>query len=143
MTERQLHLFRSKRQRGEAAPSPLEFQTHCAVADTLRRWATPNWVWCHYPAGEKRADATGARLKRMGVLPGISDFLLFPPAGAPEPHVHCLELKRLGRRLSELQAEFQLWCKLNRYPFEVADNYETAVRILQGWGALRTGIHIQ
>lgn len=141
--ERQLNLFRSRRQRGEAAPSAREFETHCMVADTLRRWASPNWVWCHYPAGEYRQDATGARLKRMGVLPGVSDFLLFPPLGAPEPRCHFLELKRRGKKLNGPQAEFALWAQLNKYPFEVADTYEKAVAILKGWGALWSGVKVQ
>jgi hypothetical protein len=79
----------------------------------------------------------------MGVLPGVSDLLLFPPLGASEPHVHCLELKRRGGRLTEAQAGFALWCKLNRYPHAVAYSYEEAVAILKGWGALRVGVHVQ
>jgi hypothetical protein len=151
MTERQLHLFRSKKQRGTAAPPPLEFAVHCAVADTLRRWASPNWVWFHYPAGEERNAVTGARLKRMGVKPGLPDFMFFPPGvavgtacgGAASTRPHFLEIKRRGGRLTEHQAGFALWCKLNDCPFEVADSYEAAVAILQQWGALRAGIKVQ
>ena len=144
MTEpRQLRLFGGKNQRGRQAPPPLEFAVHCQLADTLRWWASPNWVWCHYPAGEYREDATGARLKRMGVRAGVSDFLLFPPLGVPEPRCHFLELKRRGKKLNGPQAEFALWARLNKYPFEVADTYEKAVAILKGWGALRTGVKVQ
>jgi len=144
MNSRQLHLFRRRSQRGVAVDySPSEFQLHCAVADTLKRWSAPNWLWCHYPAGEWREDVTAARLKRLGVKAGISDILLFPPAGASEPHVHCLELKRRGGKLSTPQAEFALWARLNGYPFAVADSYEAAIGILKNWGALRTGVHVQ
>jgi hypothetical protein len=143
MSARQLHLFKSRRQRGVAAPPPLEFELHCLVADTIRRWATPNWVITHYPAGERRDAITGARLKRMGVVPGIPDFLLFPPAEAPDHHCHFLELKRPGAKLTDHQAGFALWCGLNGYPHAVTSDYHTAVRILQSWGALRSGVNVQ
>jgi VRR-NUC domain-containing protein len=140
----QLHLFKSSRQRGVAVDvRGSEFQLQCAVADTLKRWAAPNWVYTHIPLGEERTTAAGARLKRMGTMPGFPDFILLPPAGAPEPHAHFLELKRQGGKLSELQASFQLWCMLNGYPFAVADSYEAALAILQQWGAVRTGVHVQ
>ena len=143
MPERQLHLFRSRRQRGVVAPAPSEFQLHCAVADTLRRWVTPNWTWCHYPAGEERTAQAGARLKRMGVQPGFPDLILFPPKDHPISRAHFLELKRRRARLSEPQASFALWCGLNDCPFAVTDRYDLAVKILQTWGALRTGVHVQ
>jgi hypothetical protein len=140
---RQLHLFRSRRQRGVAPPPPLEFQMHCMVADTLKRWAAPNWVFTHFPAGERRDEITGARLKRMGVVPGIPDFLLFPPQHAPKPQTHFLELKRRGNKLTGAQAEFALWARLNKYPFEIADSYKAAVKILQQWGALLASVKVQ
>jgi hypothetical protein len=140
---RQLHLFKSRRQRGLRPPAATEWAVHCMVADTLRRWASPNWIFTHFPAGEKRDAMTGARLKRMAVQPGIADFLFLPPAGATQPRTHFLELKRRGGKLSPAQCEFALWCRLNGYPFEVADSYEAAIAILKRWGVLRTGVHVQ
>lgn len=142
MSERQLHLFRSKRQRGVAAPPPSEFELQCKVADDLRRWATPNWAWTHFPAGERRDDVTGARLKRMGLMPGWPDFILIAPAQS-HPRPHFLELKRPGGKLTEHQAGFALWCQLNKCPHAVTSDYRTAVRILQAWGALRSGVRVQ
>ena len=55
MPARQLSLFKGKRQRGVAAPPPKEFATHCALADLLRRWTMPGWVWTHFPSGEERS----------------------------------------------------------------------------------------
>jgi hypothetical protein len=144
MSARQLHLFKSKRQRGVAAPPPLEFELHCLVADTLRRWATPNWIWTHFPAGERRDDVTGARLKRMGLMPGWPDFILIPPATptiCQRPHF--LELKRPGGKLTEHQSGFALWCKLNDCPHAVTSDYRTAVKILQAWGALLARVNVQ
>jgi hypothetical protein len=144
MSGRQLHLFRARNQRGVAAPPPLEFAVHCAVADTLRRWATPGWIWTHLPMGELRDAVTGARLKRMGVQPGWPDLILIPPAGPKFwQRPHFLELKRRGGKLTEHQAGFALWCKLNGCPHAVADSYEAAVKILQRWGALMDRVKVQ
>jgi hypothetical protein len=38
VTARQLHLFKSRRQRGTLPPAPSEYQLHCAVVDTVKRW---------------------------------------------------------------------------------------------------------
>jgi VRR-NUC domain len=140
---RQLHLFRSRRQRGMAPPPPLEFEVHCALADTLRRWAMPNWLWTHLPFGERREAITGARLKRMGTQAGWPDLILIPPRGHSIQRPHFLELKRRGGSLSEQQVAFALWCKLNDCPHAVANSYEAAVAMLQQWGALRTGVKVQ
>lgn len=143
ITERQLHLFRSRRERGVAPPAPLEFAVHCAVADTLRRWATPGWIWTHIPLGERRETVTGARLKRMGTQAGWPDFILIAPRDYHAPRPYFLELKRRGATLTEHQAGFALWCKLNDCPHAVADSYDAAVKILQGWGALMSRVHVQ
>jgi hypothetical protein len=141
---RQLHLFKGKRQRGQRVDvSPSEFQLHCQVADTLERWRSANWVSTHFPAGEERPSAAGARLKRMGLRAGLPDFLLFPPQDWPELRTHFLELKRRGGRLSDAQVEFEFWARANHYPFQIADTYELALATLQQWGAVRTGIKAQ
>ena len=74
---RQLSLFKGRKQRGVAPPPPKEFALHCAVADTVRRWILPGWIWTHFPAGEARSAITGARLKRMGLARGFPDLLFF------------------------------------------------------------------
>jgi hypothetical protein len=152
--ELQLHLFRSNRQRGKRAPPPLEFALHCQVADTLRRWTSHGWIFTHLPMGEHRDAVTGSRLKRMGVSPGWPDFIFIPPVfpanarsredpGVP-PRPHFLELKRAGRgRLSEAQADFAAWCVANGCPHAVAHSYDEAVKILQAWGVLRSGLKVQ
>ena len=139
----QLHLFKGRRQRGVRAPPALEFATQCAVADVLRRWAKPTWVWSHIGHGERRDAVTGARLKRMGLLPGLPDLMLLPPKDNPNPRCHWLELKRRGAQMSEHQAGFALWCSLNGYPHAVVHSVGEAVEILRKWGAVRAGIEVQ
>src|SRR5258707_4612835 len=97
----QLHLFKGKKQRGTKLPPPLEFALHCMVADTVRRWIRPGWIWTHIANGEKRDAITGARLKRMGVTARFPDLMFFGPRG----RVCFLELKRPGGRLDENQDE--------------------------------------
>ena len=96
----QLSLFKSKRQRGVAhVRRPKEFALHCAVADTVKRWILPDWIWTHFPAGEHRSVITGARLKRMGLNRGFPDFQFFHRNG----RVCFLELKRHGNSLDEIK----------------------------------------
>ena len=100
VTERQLHLFKSRRQRGIAPPAPLEFASQAFLVDILRRWINPQWRFCHVPNGELRSAATAGRLQRLGVVAGWPD-LQFAGPGA---RMAFLELKRRGSgRLSESQ----------------------------------------
>ena len=50
----------------------------------------------------KRVSFAGARLKRMGINPGWSDFILLSPTAL----AHFLELKRRGKTLSDDQDDF-------------------------------------
>jgi hypothetical protein len=145
---RQLDIFRSKRQRGRAPPPPHEFPVHCMIADTLKRWASPGWVWTHPPNGGERArrqnprtgswySPEGQRLARMGTRPGVSDFLLVgPPAG----RLHALELKREGEEPSEEQARFLIDVQAAGGAAAWVDSYPAAIRQLQAWGALPSTI---
>lgn len=118
-------------------PAP-EFNTHCAVADVLRRWANPEWRWTHIASGEYRSKATAARLQRMGVVAGYPDFMLIGPGG----QVHFIELKRARAPLTTAQKDFAEWCARNRVPHAVARSFDEALRILKVWGAVRTGIEV-
>ena len=131
---RQLNLFAGKRQRGKQTPPALEFATHCMVADLLRLSLTRGWIFFHVGNGERRDAITGARLKRLGVLPGVSDFLLIgPPAG----QVRALELKRRGEKPTLAQTAFLEAVRLAGGDAEWVDSYEAAVAVLRRWGAVR------
>jgi hypothetical protein len=116
-------------------PAP-EFALQCLVADILRRWIKPGWRFTHIASGEYRSKATAGRLKRMGVIPGWPDLILLSPAAL----AHFLELKRRGEKLSEDQDEFAEYALAHGYPFEWTDNFDKALAILKGWGALRTEV---
>ena len=114
-------------------PAP-EFATHCMVADTLKLSIMPGWLWFHVPNGEYRSDRTAARLKRMGVRPGVSDFLLIAP---PTGLVHALEIKRRGEKPSHLQKAFLGAVEAAGGMASYADTFDGAMAVLMGWGAVR------
>jgi hypothetical protein len=129
----QHHIFR---RRNDAAP--LEYPVHIAIADMLRMALLPGWVWFHVPNGEQRSKAAGGRLKRMGVRPGVSDFLLVSPFGA---QLHALELKRKHKSPSSDQTKFLQAIVDAGGRAEWCDTFEDAVEVLEFWGAIK-GVHI-
>jgi hypothetical protein len=135
MAERQLHLFKGKRQKGVLPPPPLEFALHCQLADTLRLSIVPGWKWSHLPFGELRHPATAARLKRMGVNGGLPDFM-FVGAGFA-----FIELKRAGRgRLSDDQIEWSRALVDAGAGYLCADNLRDALDWLRDRGIVRVRV---
>lgn len=137
-TPQQLALFERKGPKGKrvarAKPKPApERSTHIAVADLLRVAARPDVFWTHIPSGEARAERTGALLKRMGLKPGLPDFLFLSRNGPA-----FLELKRGGiGRLSPAQALFGSLMLEFGVPYEVARSYDEAEAQLRAWNVLR------
>lgn len=112
-------------------PAP-EFNTHCALADVLNRWARKDWLWTHFPAGEKRAPETARRLKRMGLKPGWPDFIFI----GPKAELKLLELKRGSNPLTEEQLHFHAAMRARRIDCRVARSFEQAIEILGSWGVV-------
>jgi hypothetical protein len=136
---RQLDLLRGPRQRGKRPPPPSEFAVHCLVADTLDRWLMPGWVWFHPANGELREALTAGRLKRMGVKPGIPDFVFIAP---PNGRLFGFELKRRGQQPGPTQrAMGQRILAAGGY-WAWGDSYEKAIAVLKAWGALPDRIEI-
>jgi hypothetical protein len=133
---RQLALFVKPR---KARPAP-EFNVCCLLADTLERYCHPEWFWTHFPAGEKRTKATGARLRRMGTKPGVADYLLISPEG----QLHALEMKRSKTELLTFgQERFRDWCRAHGVPWHRANSYDEAVEVLNLWGVWKGSIKPQ
>lgn len=143
----QLSLFKGKRQRGTQPPPPKEFALHCQVADMVRRWILPGWIWTHFPAGEarpheiiagKRVSFTGARLTRMGLNPGFPDFQFFHVSGK------CcfLELKRKGAVADKNQIDIAMHLIRAGHGYLLTDNLDDVVATLVDWQILR-GINMQ
>ena len=143
----QLNLFKSKRQRGTMPPPPKEFALHCMVADMVRRWIMPGWIWTHFPAGEarpseiirgKRVSLTGARLQRMGLNTGFPDFQFFHISGACK----FLELKRKGETTDEDQTRIALHLIRAGHGYLLTDSFDDAIGVLVDWGILK-GMKVQ
>jgi VRR-NUC domain len=134
---RQLSLFKGKKQRGEKPPAPLEFESHCALADLIKRCIHPNWIGTHLPFGEHRNIITAVRLKRMGVRPGWPDFVFVGPG-----RIVFLELKRKGGRVSEEQRDVFDHLELCGFAVYVKDNVKDAIALLCDIGILRTKIEV-
>jgi len=78
---------------------------HILVADWLR---AHNIFFIHVPNSGKRSPAYGKKMKRMGMLAGVSDFLIFdPPPLVLATRGAVLELKALdGKPPSKEQITF-------------------------------------
>lgn len=84
----------------------------------------------------RRAHMVGARLKAMGMLPGITDLILLWPGDAEYfGGVGFLEVKKEG----QLSAEQKAWrdlCQGWRLPWGVARSWEQAFETARTWGAV-------
>jgi hypothetical protein len=110
----------------------LEAQLQIAVAEHLRWRAKPDVVWIHPANGEARDKITGAKLKRMGVLPGASDLLLWHQGNS-----FALELKAPGGRPTETQLDFLARFNEAGGHSAWADDIDRALACLDAWGLLR------
>jgi cobalamin biosynthesis Co2+ chelatase CbiK len=72
----------------------------------------PDLLIFHVPSGEPRDVVVAMKLKRMGVVPGVADFLMFLPG-----HGIAIEMKDDGGRQSDPQKRFQKQWELcgNKY----------------------------
>jgi hypothetical protein len=135
---RQLHLFKSKRQRGVVVrPRTSEFQLQCQVADALRLNCSKHWRYSHIGHGEKRDPVTAMRLKRMGLMPGVPDFMFIGPG-----ILFFLELKRPGGggRLSVEQADWAQHIMRCGFGYHLAEDYADALGSLRDLGIVRARV---
>jgi hypothetical protein len=109
-----------------------ESQIHAAVCDHLRLRARPGVLWVHPANGGRRDPREAARFKRLGVLAGASDLLLWHNGSS-----FALELKRPGGRLSDAQREFMARFADAGGHTAVAEGIDAAIACLEGWQILR------
>lgn len=88
-----------KRPRRRAA-RVSEDDVQIAVVDALR---VAGELVIHVPNGGKRSRSEGARLKRLGVLAGVPDLLVFSVPAGLEARGVALEVKSPGGRPSKAQ----------------------------------------
>jgi len=108
-----------------------EFQIQSTVCQHLQLRASPGVLWLHVP-NQNRSAKIGALLKRMGVLPGASDLLLWHDGNS-----FALELKAPGGRPTESQLDFQARFADAGGHVAIADSIDRALTVLEAWGLLR------
>jgi hypothetical protein len=119
-----------------------EYALQTALVQHLRLRARPDVLWFHV-ANQRKADArTGAILKRMGALAGVSDILLFRPSGCRHcggKHIEAfaLEAKAPGARPTEAQLEFMARFSDAGGHVCTVDNLDRALATLEAWQIFR------
>lgn len=117
---------------GKRDPRPLkEWQLHGYVADLLRFRAKAGVLWFHVPNEGLRSPRTGAFLKRLGMLPGVSDFIVIVKGKA-----HFLEMKTAKGRQSAEQRDFETQAVGAECLYMIARSPEAAKNILEIWRAI-------
>ena len=111
--------------------SSSEAQIQDAVVAHLRLRAKPDVVFLHPANGGKRDVREAVRFRRMGVLAGASDLLLWHRG-----HAFALELKAPGGRLSDAQLEFLARFNDAGGHSAVAQGLDRALAVLEGWKLL-------
>ena len=124
---RQRDLF-TKRFRKVPTVDPSELQIQIAVIGRLRLQCRPGIMYWHTPNGEGRDPRAGAKLKAMGVRPGVSDLQFV--FSTPQPNLF-LELKARGRDLTPDQKIFRADVRALGHYYEMADSIDEAVRVLR------------
>lgn len=104
-----------------------------AAIQLLMLCAHPKTVFYHVPNGEARSKVTGARLKAMGVLPGVGDISLVLPDG----RAAFVEIKTSIGRQSPEQKEFQRRVVNAGGLYAVCRSCDDVRSTLGSWGALR------
>lgn len=108
----------------------LEQKLQIAVVNYIRM-AFPDVLCFAVPNGGKRTMIEAAMLKKMGVLAGVSDLLLFWNGG-----YGAIELKRPDKTayMSDTQVEFaETWRKLGGR-FALCNSLEGVEAALKSWG---------
>src|SRR5215831_7079509 len=127
---------RQRRQPERALQSALVQHLNLRARDGVLYFAVPNGGW--------RNIHEAVNLKRTGVLPGVSDLLLFRPGTCP----HCgsarlegfaLELKVPGGRPTEAQLAFMARLADAGGHTCIAEGIDEALGALEAWQIIRRG----
>jgi hypothetical protein len=88
----------------------------------------PDLLIFHVPSGEPRDVVVAMKLKRMGVVPGVADFLMFIPG-----HGIAIELKEDNGRQSDPQKLFQKRWEHCGFRYHIARSYEEFQEIVRSY----------
>jgi hypothetical protein len=137
MNQAQKNLF-TKRWHTVRTLEPSELQLQISLVEWCRWKLRPDVLMWHTPNGEERDKRVAAKLKAMGTLPGIPDliFMWLEEFGVFQHRLRVLflELKARGRKLNDAQLNFSMRAISCGASFQVADNIDDAMRIIEGYG---------
>src|SRR5262245_45601602 len=123
--EQQKHLF-TGRWRSVPIVVPKEVELQFQLVTMLKWCLKPTVIWFHCPNGELRDKNAAAKLRAMGVLPGVSDLMFFwRPVNSFRALF--LELKAGRGKLSTEQAAFGFAVSTMGAGFEVASSVDEAI----------------
>ena len=115
-----------------------EDRLHKTIVKNAPAWLNEGVIMFHVPNGEKREPRTGARLKAMGVLPGVADLVFISGNG----RAHFMELKGPKGNQTDVQKEFEARCEAIAAPYVVIRSVEEALLWLRVWGLLKINIRV-
>jgi hypothetical protein len=112
--------------------SPTEDQLQVYSADVFRAFGVPGVIGFHVPNGGKRHIATAKRLKAMGVLAGVPDWVFVLAAG----RAGFLELKDEAGRQTDEQKKFQREVEALGCPYAIARTPEEIDAVMSAFGVI-------
>jgi hypothetical protein len=126
---------------------------HIPLVTALRLLVKPTVLWWHVPNGEPRDPRTAAKLKAMGILPGVADLefhwteineFVGRETGlvVKQRRVLHLELKVESRKPTSAQEAFCLAMRCLGDLYYVAHSVDEALRILGKHELLRPGVEV-
>lgn len=106
----------------EAPIQAASYQYICLVA--------PQVICFHVPNGGYRSKAEAAKLKWMGVTPGVHDLIIIDENGLS----YLLEMKPPDGVLSQDQKDFHARCRALKIPQAVSHSINETRDALKRWG---------
>ena len=137
----------TKRWSQQVAATRKEIELHIELVAMLRIVLKPTVLWWHTPNGEHRDPKTAAKLKAMGVLPGVPDLQFHwaewenNAIGNVRRVLH-MEMKAGNRPQGNAQIAFELAVKLLGDEYYIVRTVVDALEILGERGLIKPGVEV-
>lgn len=119
-------------------PLVREDLIHKGIAHLLAVTLPKKVMWWHTPNGEKRSPITAAKLKAMGVKPGVPDFLLYDRQTG---YLYCMEVKSRDGHLTDAQRGWMtLFTTSPTGRYAVVRSVEEADQVIHEWWGRGEGL---
>jgi hypothetical protein len=146
--QQQRDLF-TRRWRGIEAAPQKEVAMQIQFVTMLKWCLRPDVIMFHVPNGEERDKRVAAKLKAMGVLPGVSDLVFLwkhidESEGKTRKYLRVLflELKLPGKTATDQQIAFGLAARVTGANYAVARSIDDAIAELGTRGLIRSDVTV-